>query len=211
MLNRAKGLKPQISQYDLIVGDDTSGRLPARLYWRLANMRRQEQGMRPASLRFISGRNSGYLPEKGMLPIETSDAARALLVTEYICNGGNIRNIHKAVWAERVPGRIDIATLDQSYYSLGLERRFPKGTSLYCGTDPRHPLDQSYIMDDCAYYLYGDNYDRDKIKGVEKREGEPYAHRLPPDKFSGELVRQGREDIDLIAGQLYSLLPHPEA
>lgn len=92
MFEVAEQLNPSLASYDLVVGDDVSGRLPAILYWRLANARRLQNGLPRASIRFINGRwgrNGDLLPDCAFRP-EPADGSRSLIVTEHIQTGASV-------------------------------------------------------------------------------------------------------------------------
>lgn len=194
MFELAEKLNPDLESYDLIIGDDTSGRLPALLYWRLANARRQERGLEPASIRFINGRYTADKPLPGeLIPPEHTDGSRSLIVTEYVMTGGSVENIYHIVSQQRDRRRIDIAALGSEMSRVATAR----GSNFYTAEPPIGGM----RIDN---YLYGHSFN--PVKGVGKEYGVLHSHRLPPNEFRPNQVHNARQDINLIADEFYPLL-----
>jgi hypothetical protein len=188
-LDLAEQLDAGLASYDLVVGEDTSGRLTSLLYWRMINKRRHEQGLGAAAIRFINGRFEGALPNS--LPKASAHNARTLIVTEYVCSGGSARRVYGLVGRDRIPGSIDIAAAGSMRSSLALET----GSTFYYA-----PKLGDYEIDN---FLSGNVV----IKGVSKFYARPYSHRAERLLFKSAKIAMAREDIRLIADALYAMLP----
>jgi hypothetical protein len=192
MFDLAERLNPGMANYDLVVGDDTSGRLPAILYWRLINKRRNESGLPPAACRFMSGR---YLGDSAPpLPIESTPGSRALIITEWIQTSSSVKTIYDAVKKIRDGSRIDIGSLGRANdKALDLGH----GSAVFAADNS--PNDQ------IDHHLYGPAI-RQHI-GVHKSWGDLHSKRLGPIAFSAMLSNKARADIQTIADTIYPLLP----
>jgi hypothetical protein len=194
MFKLAEQINPNLANYDLIVGDDTSGRLPALLYWRLANARRRDLGVQNASIRFMNGRYGRAMPAD-TFPPDSTDSSRALIVTEYVSSGSAALRIYNAVGAQRRKNQVDIAAVDTGRKSLFLE----SGSTFY-------------FVENIGNYgasanLYGGNL---SAKGVNKGSDSPHSYRSL-DPLQPEAVQRARQDIEMIADEFYHLLPGVDA
>lgn len=218
----AKQLNPKLEQYDLIIGDDTSGRLLALLYGKLVNYRRQELGMEPAEIRFMDGKYRGEVPSSAF-PKETDKNARTLIATELVNEGKNISNIYRAATnskalqylennfgisgLKRDRSRVDIAALNARFPTT------PEGKHSYARLQDLNLYSVNSIYQpefgEIEENFYG-NKQLPPIKGVEKNSGNMYARRLPKERSDSQKLTRSRKDINLLADELYSLLPSPD-
>ncbi len=190
LLELAERLNNSLASYDLVVGEDTSGRLPSLVYWRIVNARRKEIGLPPAAIRFVSGRSEYSLLEHE-IPQASTDDARALVVTEFVCSGGSVRNVLHSLRTLRDPSTLDVATLGASPPSP--ENR--PGAHFY-SADARRPNVDLFLHFDERI---------EPLKGVAKFRGPAHSYR--PEGVDFTRVRQTREDIQEIAALIYDALP----
>lgn len=193
MYSVAEQLNPDLVSYDLIIGDDTSGRLPALLYRRLINDRRREQNLPGASTRFVNGRFYYEFPS-GLLPPASTDTSRALIVTESVCSGDSIMRIYDRSSKQRDAARLDVATVGTWKSNISLEpgSRFIVGSS-----------QDIEVLDSKLY----DRSDEARArKGVTKIYGPLHSKRLAKGDFDMQRVGRARKDIALIADHFGALL-----
>ncbi len=198
-LSLAEQVNSSLADYDLIVGDDRSGRLPAMVFWWLAKFRREEAGLPAPVRKFMQGKYRGDPPDD-FFPAPASDDSRALIVTEYVDSGDNVGRIRSAISANsrRDRGSIDVATLT---YLDDRSKKSPPGANFYHPTTRGFVLDefQSLVPRDLPERLIG----RQKTTGIETK-------RLPADQFDSATVAQAVRDTHTVAQELYRLLPAVE-
>ena len=110
MFSVTRSLLKYAESFDLVVGDDVSGRMPALVMWRLINLKRQELGLEPAALRLINGRCLEPFPP-GFIPPATGEGTRAVMVTDVIHTWGSAANLVGQINQQRGQSCCDIATL----------------------------------------------------------------------------------------------------
>lgn len=100
-------------EYDLVVADDTSGRLPGIVAWRYINYLRHWRGLEHAKLGFVTP--IGAAPSPHFYRTVSCSTGVALIVTERIGFGDSVRKISKCI-----PNRpVDILTI-QNVHQLVL-------------------------------------------------------------------------------------------
>lgn len=124
-------LTNRLTDYDLVVADDTSGRLAAIVMRGVASIVRVESGKPQPKLVFVQGHDIKYMQQAAaLIPEKTSSNARTLIVTEGIATGRHVRNIGQVITPKREAASIDIASVGN--YSPRLINPIP-GTGLYVG------------------------------------------------------------------------------
>lgn len=175
---------PLADRYDLIVGEDTSGRLPALVIRGVINARRQALGLPKARMRFISGRRRRFVPD-GTFPEALSPSDRALVVTEFIASGTSVLRSYQAVASARAREQIDIVTLGSR------EEGIEQTRSRIVDQSVLHAPDQDFGIE---AILYGQGAQREK--GVEKQHGHCFSVRQPIGAYDSQAVRRARADIN---------------
>jgi hypothetical protein len=146
-------------KFTTIVGEDTSGRIPALILAKAVNIIRERHGLPRARRLFVSGRISeDRVPHFESL----GDDDHALVVTEYICSGGSVNN---ALHALNRVGFIkpSAVTLDRSVHrdnSVDTDTLYMGNTMSYTNRADSH--------------LYGID---PMYKGVQKRSGDAHSTR----------------------------------
>jgi hypothetical protein len=195
---------PRADQYDVIVGEDTSGRLPALVIAGVVNARRSKLGLAPVAQRFVSGRcNEPQLPD-GFLPEPTRTGAKALIVTEYISMGTSIINTYDIVNRSSSFAAIDIASLAVSSHGRKrVEGKIRQDDSVLLPATGN----TNYILS----ALYGENSGGTyKSKGVSKVAGPPFANRLRSD-WDPYRVARARADIKILVNSIVQAFEEEEA
>lgn len=129
----AEQLTRRITEYDLVVGDDSKGRLPALVLGRVVANARQAVGLDKPTRRFAHGGNlhdnfDALRPD--FIPEPKSNDDRTLIVTEGINQGFHVRGLFDAAAMKRNPGTIDVATVGLIGFG---KRRNVYGADLYIG------------------------------------------------------------------------------
>jgi hypothetical protein len=184
-------LAATLPDYDVVIGDDISGRLPAMVYWRMINRVRLAEGLPRAEMRFANGRSKSDFPP-GFLP-EATLGARALILTEYVFSGNSAMNLYEAAANQRSGNCIDVAAL--SSYEMFTLRRLPnmsRGANFY-----RTPAGTHFGACLHAHVQPGV---KDSL-GVVKSRKELFSHRDPSSDM--KRVRQARADVAKVANYLY--------
>lgn len=193
----AQRLNPTLGQYDFVVGEDTSGRVPALLFRRLVNMRRAEMNLPNAKLGFLNGRYDGDPLPKGTYT-QATPGSRALIVSEFICSGGSVRRVYNLVRQDRDATTIDIASLgklETPYALYGLP------VTLYVAAQHgERSIDN---------ILYSSFEPRVKlITGVVKPPTDsPHTVRVAYQPEVRQATTRVRQDIRTVVEALYPLLP----
>ena len=174
--------------YTTIVGEDTSGRIPALIIGKAMNIVRQQKSLPPARRLFMSGRIAeGLSPDFG----PTGQDDKALLVTECIQTGTSANG---ALNALRLGGFVEpsIVALDRSpKYDGCVDTK-----TFYMG-------DRSTYTGAALGHLH---YNRlSNVKGVTKKIGHAHADRAAiPVQYRQQLV-QSRHDFDHFAQQIVDI------
>lgn len=174
-------------KFTTIVGEDTSGRIPALIMGKAINIVRQKQGLQPARRVFLSGRIlEDDLPDFcGNGPDD-----KALLITEYICSGKSAR---RSIAALRRAGfeSPNIAVLDRAALS-----------------NSDVDVDTFYMGDRQSYTGPADShlYRVDKAqKGVFKGYSDRHARVARLNVAQRKLLNHTRADIDHFAHELVAM------
>ncbi len=131
----------QLGSYALVVGDDTSGRLPALILHQIINRIRVRSGAPKVPILFIQT-NSGLSDNQD--PLEAAWARRAgiwkglagqraLVVTEYIQTGRHLAQLSNLLGNASIP--FDVATLGSDGLDAQVKdtARVPEGTRIFDG------------------------------------------------------------------------------
>jgi len=222
MFGLAERMNHYLGDYDLIVGDDPSGRLPALYVRELVNKRRAEQGLRPAAIRFVRGRslarieNAQALTSGDFIPGENMPDARTVLVTEQIQSGHTMAQIYETVSQKRRASKIDIASLNSDYTADQLREQFAYSldSSIYIGTPPElEEVPDDFLPDwnRASHHFRSPTESLEHsgtlAKGVTRGEGMDEALFTEGLPGYGEKVSWARYEIALIASAFYRLLP----
>src|SRR3989344_103037 len=155
----AECLNPYLESYDLVVADDTSGRLPAIFYWRLVNLARRDSGLPKAAIRFHNGStNADKAPLRLAEDVKT-EGSRALVITESIITGYRTMNAYAAAANYYGEDSVDLATIGLEGSRLNIPgklSRMGKGSNFFYGTVQRKITDAHLHHQPGAYKgVYG--------------------------------------------------------
>ena len=190
-------LRPEIEgkTYQLVIGDDASGRLPALLIWQtLRELAEKKETLRP-QVRFIAGtRHYSKEGPVGMkkkhkvleyiqgLKKDIPDLRRVLIVTDTIASGQSLEPLAQSL--REVGVEYDIATIALMNNQQGVEQKL-SGRVIAGGT----------WRDDSVYIKY-------HLGGVVKDIQDLHARRNIHSKHEQRIVNATREEITHLAHQL---------
>ncbi|MCL6096147.1 MAG: hypothetical protein M1444_00475 [Patescibacteria group bacterium] len=122
--------------YDLIVGDDTSGRIPTLILGKALNRIRENRGQKPVPIRFVSGDLVAVelAPVIGKLDNHPN---RALLVTDYLSTGKTLGRFASFFTLGDID--FDVATLTILYSEEYYSDLINEDSTLYIGRKGDHP------------------------------------------------------------------------
>lgn len=174
-----------------VVGEDTSGRIPALIMGKAINMVRRHQGLEPARRVFMSGRiDKTQTPEFSALPSED----RALFVTEYIYSGasanGSLAALCRAGYRDPA-----VATLDRNDGEWFMQNRTIQTNRMYMG-DRRSYTERSDIHLTII---------PPALKGVRKEKGLAHSEAAVLDKQERAQLVTMRADIDHFAEEIVAM------
>lgn len=181
LLKAIQIILPLSERYDLIIGDDCSGRIPTLAARCAINLARRSIGIKPIRTTFIVGSSSKPADPNTLLFPEDK---RALIVTEFIVTGDHTGRIIKKLGREAV----DVLSVSSGSYGVN-----------NLGTD--YPISSVFsgAMDGCGlrYYKCSD----DGWNGVRKRTGRR-AHSAPDRRYP-ERVHASRKEAHLMGELAY--------
>lgn len=192
-------LSPAIENgtFDVLIGDDASGRLPSLAIWDIMKKRYVENGYPPPKLFFFAGSRGlkGFALKKKIEDLQRAihdlnktrvDLNKKMLViTEYISAGDGMLPISKALTAEDRP--YEIATL-----SINADVKDSLKLSQYLGA----PVRVGNISGITSIY------NQPQLAGVEKDPKDLYATRTA-ESYNQEYIQGARKDIAVLSSQLY--------
>lgn len=188
-------LKDNLSEYDTILSDDTSGRLVSLFLRRLINQKRKIRNRKPVQTFFLASERPQYYGEKvntkeieKFIARRKKKLGRTLLVTEFIASGGTMMRFVNILEKEGID--YDVAALLVSRDLDSYDKKLTK--SLYFGKRSGGAGD----------VLYG----RDEYTGVKKIKKTSSAHPVRYSEFSPEKVAIARKDIAILAKEFSKLL-----
>lgn len=190
LLQLSAQLDPHILNYNVLIADDTSARLPALVLRGVMNSRRAQLGTGPVALRFANGASSEPLP-KGYLPNPQPTTQRALIFTEYVSSGESAQNLYHAVRQQRSARQIDFATLGGTSNGIAnLPHRFSPQSIVFSNSE------REFMYIDGQ--LHSDE-DARVAKGVIKQWSERFARKRPLEIYNGQAARKARQDAKALA------------
>ena len=174
-------------KFTTIVGEDTSGRIPALILAKAVNIVRERHGLPRARRLFVSGRIS---EDRGPHFESLGDDDHALVVTEYICSGGSANN---ALHALNRAGFItpSAVTLDRSVHadnSVDADTLYMGNTMSYTNRADLH--------------LYGID---PMYKGVQKRSGDAHSTRAWLRRRDRKKLAKSRREFAHFAQELVDI------
>jgi hypothetical protein len=199
MYELAEQLQPHLAEYSRIVGDDTSGRLPALVYRKLINQARAKAGLPPAQTFFIAGSGEQlwreYFPELAS-PFE----GRTLVVTEYTSSGRSPAEMYYSLASHTPEHEVDFAMIGAEEGAAEVVKESTEaGSRIFIGNE-------GSIVASLLYHP-----GRVEYKGVFKRAGDARAVRQPKEYYDGAAVARARQDAARIAEKFGELLATPAA
>lgn len=184
----AMAVLPESERFDVVVGEDSSGRFPALAVGKAINLARLRNGQEPIARKFAAGKvstdqNLGFRAQ--------SEGQKALVVTEMIKSGDSVSNLLDALGragfqavslltVDRIPGKPVIITTPEKYY----------------------------MGETNSYTSYSDNIFYQKcpsINGVDKVDGEPHSRAIRLDHFQREKLEQNRKELDHFAKEIVDM------
>jgi hypothetical protein len=173
--------------YDVVIGEDTSGRFPALIVGGAINDVRRAHGLEPARRLFLSGRidNRHYRPT---WRIDEKD--QPLVVTEHVEGGYSTENVAITL-QEQTRQPIDFVTIGGYPEMTARRHRNPNvstSSTVFTG-DLRRFARQ---VDD--HLSFGESI---QWKGVQKRFGDPHS-RLPSPPEDAELIAASRIEAKIL-------------
>lgn len=176
--------------YDLIIGDDTSGRIPTLIVSKVLNRLNERKGFEPISVRFAGGhRLKDYLREHEMdviLRRIENKPKRILLVTDYVKSGRTIKDFADFFTVREINYDVACITLDNEEEYYRKKGRLPAGINFYCG-EQCHSA--PYIWDEA------------RLTGLKRRS--TLKTRVIRDGASFDRkVKEAREDVNILAQRL---------
>lgn len=194
-------IRERIPQYDTVISDEASGRLPALLLYKIINQKRAEEEKPAARIRFVSagyfrkkagdmgGPQANRATEKFFRKNKDILSGRTLLVSEYIQSGKSILSLVKIL--ERTGANFDLAVVScrkPEAYDRAIRKRLFYGQIGGVGA---------------AFY------NRHNLTGVVKGRG-VHPERAPGPNFDvpvdPQVKKKVREEIDIVAGELAKLV-----
>lgn len=196
MVKRMKA-KIDHGDYDILISDDASGRIPTLMLRKIINERNKvlhpEQSVKEREIKtvFISGGISpanNEVLQKAFEDLKPEVKKAALLVTEYMSTGESIARI--AGLLEKAELSFDIASLTARGNFYDYLRAFPDVVG-------NHNL---FIGDDTAHYP-GKIWARSDLSGVKKVIKEVHPVIFFDRETGQEKINKVREDINTLANQ----------
>ncbi|QQS22388.1 hypothetical protein IPM09_02500 [Candidatus Saccharibacteria bacterium] len=186
IISSALAVLDDADTYTAIVGEDTSGRIPALIIGQAINIVRVMHDLPPARRLFVSGRiDELRVPDFTALSHED----KALIITEYVATGYSISNAIAAL------GRVGF----QATSALFLDKRIG---------NKEIPCERVYIGNRTTYTGRSDSHlylTSVSHKGVEKEWNAPHSSRVFLDDDEREELIRLRKDIAHFARELVDI------
>ena len=192
--NLAEAIKPFLHNYNVIIGDDVSGRLPTLVIANLAGKRRRQMGLSNPSVFFINagasitlaGRPEITLPKiAGIISQHRSPNQNILIVTEFVGTGASLAALANEF---RRQGIIPDLCVLNSHNDPALIDSL-KGYRIYCGSSKNN-----------VGSLF---YKNTALTGVKSPFTSSIAARLLLTPDGRAQVIQAREDMKTIANEVW--------
>jgi hypothetical protein len=182
----AEQLQPHLLEYDRMIVDDVSARVPSIIYYQLINEARLTAGL-PRMRRFLV---NGRLPAIGMdRTVEAySPEGRTLIFTEYSYTGSSLQRLYDALKEREPEADVDMAIIGmdtQAPFDVGAST--PESLTFFVGHADHAG---GGALDLLASKLY---------PGVVKLRNEPEPYRWPRRYREQWAVNRSREDARHIA------------
>lgn len=182
-------MAPQIrgQVYDLIVGDDTSGRIPTLVMRRVVNAFRDK----PVLTAFVK-LPGAFFRTREILQGE-EEIRRVLFVTEYVCGGSKLRYFQEFFGKYGVP--YDVATLSMVEEASIYRQRsdLPQDVTIFSGSRTSGDYSTPKI------------YNKPFLTGLDKYNP---MNRVPEWETVSASVLSAREDVEVLAENLVDRLRH---
>lgn len=173
--------------FTTIVGEDTSGRIPAIIIGKALNMVRATNNLQPARRLFMSGR---IMDEQVPQFRANGPDDKVVFVTEYILTGGSVRRSLAAL--QRVGfSEPSVVTLDRSRNGCNdivADTFYMGDRHSYTGRSDNHLCDISRM-----------------IKGVYKMDGDIHSRRVVDTFKERDIFIGTRQDIDHFAKEIVAM------
>lgn len=191
-------LENELAQYDMIISDDASGRLPSMFFRRIINKKRQEAGLPEVDTFFVAGGRHGWDEIKAEMvdffKSKGKSHGRTLLVTEYIESGRSINEIVKLLEAAGIDfdlASVSVASQDSISKSKKEEKKFIDHLR-YGG------------INDGGLYFYG-HAGVGVVKDQRKNYNSKQIHPVKKTTVSQEEINVSRKNMNFLADSLYPL------
>ena len=123
--------------YDMVIGDDTSGRLPSLIIGKVLNNLNLQAGIDPIPIRFIGrsimNRNRAGIELENILNRSVKKPSRVLVVTEYMDSGGTVKNLSGCLVGNGILFDVASLVVSSGEKTYRLSDTFPDSTQLYAG------------------------------------------------------------------------------
>lgn len=158
------------SEYDTVIGEDTSGRYPALVVSKAINSVRADVGLAPVRQLFVNGRIN---PEHSGLKWSLQPDESTLIVTEYVAAGGSTKAVYDVVASQSaiVPDFVVLGGDPEFCAQRDKDEDVRQRSRVYTG-DPTCFTDSS----DVYFAVGGTAY----WKGVSKQSGDAHSARMLP-------------------------------
>ena len=180
-------LRDRVSQYDTILSDDASGRLPSLLLRKIMNKARDTN----IPIYFLAaghGLSSRAEHVEAFLKKKKGELGKVLLVTEYIASGVSMINLTDIL--RKVGIVFDVASVVVS------ENAKYEGDVIYGGKDALGPFFYNLKESGVSKYVERGTTEDQDLAHPQRAKENPYEERLV------------REDLDIIAQELVKLLDY---
>lgn len=187
-------LKDSLHEYDTIIGDDISGRLPTIVFAELAKRKREQLGLTPPQVLYINAgsnfSNDRLLPESSKQVAELiksiAKPTKSLIVTEYIDTGDSISAFVKVL--EQLGISTDVCSLSTKDKLYKYQEGVP--TKLLIGSE-------SSKTGEVFTFNYG-------LTGLKSTYGSITAE--PRSRIDEQGVKIAKADMSLIADYLWKII-----
>lgn len=197
LMKLVENLGSKLGDYEMILSDDASGRLPSLFLRKIINAIREKGKKESAKTFFVAGgrhpneRKEGTKSEIEHFIAGKKPKGRMLLVTEYIETGRSIERIMDVLDNQSID--YDVATVsvgrdpkEDPYYSEKLKKRLIYGKVGMSGIK---------LFNKPAYS--GVTKSTESLNEEEEQKMSPHPHRS--NRAEPNLMRQAREDIEILA------------
>jgi hypothetical protein len=194
MYQLAEELQPHFTEYDTLVCDDTSGRLPTLVYRKIINKARADAGLPPVKTFFVNGSNTNLWAHPIAKNFE-APAGRTLLLTEFMCSGKAALSMYHAFTRHNPEAAVDMATVGVYEDTIRkLRNQMKTDSKLFAG-------DVGPVVGLLLYTPGSVPH-----KGVSKSEEAVTASRQPKATYNAAAVARSRQQANQVADTFIELL-----